>query len=94
MKISTGGFRLICVGGRTPALLGLEVFALGLRKGESRRGGWIAPLLGVETALVVVGGGSDVLRVCVGRVVVVSCTAANSVAILEGVSMLGSGSSA
>ena len=50
--------------------------------------------MGVETALVVVGGESDVLRDCVGRDVMVSWTAANSVAILEGVSILGSGSSA
>lgn len=38
--------------------------------------------------------GSGVLRVCVGGDVVVSWTAANSVAILVGASILGSGSSA
>lgn len=44
--------------------------------------------------LVVVRIGSGVLRVCVGGDVVVSWTAANSVAILVGASILGSGSSA
>ena len=51
-------------------------------------------MLEVETALVVVCGGLGALRDCVGEDVVVSWTAANSVAILEGASILGSGSSA
>lgn len=51
-------------------------------------------MLGVGAALVVVRVESGVLRDCVGGVVVVWWTAASNVAILEGVSILGSGSSA